>query len=110
MYPIDKYRFVVNGNKVIALSTYAGRTVRGTAICSAEDTFDIEKGKQLAAARCAVKIAQKREARAARKFQEADAILFEAEDYYNAMGEYRVNAAVESMKAEKNLTSLLQSL
>ena len=45
---------------VIAVSSYAGRKVRGKAICSADDTFDEERGKQLARLRCAVKIDEKR--------------------------------------------------
>ena len=54
------YRYFIAGNKVIAVSTYAGKTVRGIAICSPEDKFDIEFGKKLAAARCNEKVAEKR--------------------------------------------------
>jgi len=58
------YKYVVTPNKVIALSTYAGRTVRGVAKCHPNDTFDVEFGKALAAARCNRKVAEKRYARA----------------------------------------------
>lgn len=30
MYPIEKYKFYTNGSRVIAVSTYAGKTVRGS--------------------------------------------------------------------------------
>ena len=66
MFPIEKYKFIVleDSKKVIALSTYGDKTVRGVAVCSDTDTFDVQKGKELAAARCALKVAQKRLKRA----------------------------------------------
>lgn len=62
------YKYIVTPNKVIALSTYAGRTVRGVAKCHPNDTFDVEFGKALAAARCNYKVAQKRHARAQHEY------------------------------------------
>ncbi len=67
MYTDYNYRYVVTPNKVIALSTYAGRTVRGIAKCHPNDEFNEEYGKKLAAARCNQKIAAKRYERAFRK-------------------------------------------
>ena len=64
------YKYVVTPNKVIALSSYAGRTVRGIAKCHPGDTFNEETGKALAAARCNEKIAAKRYARAQDKYLE----------------------------------------
>lgn len=58
---VPKYRYYTNGkNVVVAVASYAGRTVRGVAKCSDQDEFDLETGKKLAAARCAVKIARER--------------------------------------------------
>ena len=71
MYPIEKYKFFTTGNKVIAVSTYAGKTVRGVALCHPDDEFDLEFGKKLAAARCNAKIAKKRYMRSSKKFYEA---------------------------------------
>ena len=56
----NHYHFFVAGKKVVAVSSYAGQTVRGVAICSEADAFDLQKGKELAAARCSAKIARKR--------------------------------------------------
>lgn len=64
------YRYVVTPTKIIALSTYAGRPVRGIAKCHPNDTFDEEFGKKLAATRCNVKVAQKRFERATNKYNE----------------------------------------
>ena len=54
---VPKYRYYTNGeNVVVAVASYAGRTIRGVAKCSDQDEFDLETGKKLAAARCAMKI------------------------------------------------------
>lgn len=56
---------------VVAISSYAGKPVRGIAKCNPGDSFDVEFGKKLAAARCNLKIAQKRHKRAHDKYLEA---------------------------------------
>ena len=67
-YPIEKYKIVVHQNKkygsteILAYSTYAGKVVHGKAICHANDNYDERKGIKLAVARCAEKIARKRQA------------------------------------------------
>ena len=69
MYTDYNYKYiVVPGKKVIALSTYAGRTVKGVAKCSPDDVFDEKVGMKLAAARCNRKIASKRAARARQQY------------------------------------------
>lgn len=97
------YKYIVTGNKVIALSTYAGKTVRGVAKCAPGDEFDIEKGKDLATARCAYKIAQKRWKRSCQKLGEAGIIMFDAEKFYNEMCEYNNRAHAELAEAEDAL-------
>lgn len=47
------------GKKVIAISRYKGKTVRGIAKCCDTDTFKVESGKALAVERCMQKIAEK---------------------------------------------------
>lgn len=62
-----EYKYNINEEKrtVVALSTFAGKTVVGVARCAPTDVFDVEIGKKIAAARCTVKIAEKRMKRAA---------------------------------------------
>ena len=74
------YKYVVTPTKVIALSTYGGRTVRGVAKCHPGDTFNEEVGKALAAARCNEKVAAKRYARANQKYKE---MCKEYQEYMN---------------------------
>lgn len=108
MYPFEKYRYYTAGNKVIAVSTYAGKTVRGVAKCAEGDTFDMEKGKQLAALRCAEKIAHKRIDRAKRKSREAEAAIEAAETYAEKMEMYVDDAYDELAEIEDTIEELLE--
>lgn len=93
-YSLDRYKYYIptkaDGTpyKVVAVSTYAGRTVRGVAKCDPKDTFDIEKGKQLAAARCQAKVSSQRLKRATKKLDEATKALEKAQKYYDDMTVY----------------------
>lgn len=109
-YPLDKYRFIQNGNRVIALSTYAGRTVRGIATCSSKDSFSLDKGKELAAARCAFKIASKRLARADSKVFEATIAMQKGNEYYDNMLDYQRNALINYYETRNMLDSILAGL
>lgn len=115
MYPIEKYKFFTTKaadgcDKVIAISTYAGRTVRGVAICSADDTFSLEKGKELAALRCAKKIAHKRIARAKRKYREAEIALEIAEAREEQMEDYVDDAYDALDDIEEAIAKLLEDM
>lgn len=76
MYPIEKYQFKVyektnkdnsKSSVVVALSTYCGKVVKGVAKCMESDSFSLETGKKLAAARCDLKVCIKRKNRAMKK-------------------------------------------
>ena len=72
-FPKSKYKiFKSKDNKVIAVSTYAGKTVKGVSKCDPRDSFDQTFGEDLAIARCSHKIAKKRAKRA--KAEQAKAI------------------------------------
>lgn len=108
-YPLEKYKYVKHERKdgsieTIAISTYAGKTVRGVAVCHPTDTYDEMIGKRLAAARCNAKIAEKRCRRACKQHVEAIEIFNLAEDYLNDMINYAADsfARMENAKAELN--------
>ena len=104
MFPISKYKFYVTpDHKTIAISTYAGKTVRGVAKTDPRDDFDEEYGKKLAAARCAVKIAKKRQARADRLVKKAANQMAIAYSYLEKMRKYRDDAASGYNEAIFNL-------
>ena len=108
-YPLEKYNFYISENQkqVIAVSTYAGRTVRGVAKCDPRDEFSVEKGKQLAAARCALKIAEKRSKRAAKKYKEATVEAEERFKYAHKMQDYVISSNHELLEIRDKVNQLL---
>lgn len=109
-YPLEKYRFYQNGNKIIAVSTYGGKTVRGVAICHPEDKFNIELGKKLAAARCNEKVAAKRYARATQRYKTAEIAYREASEQVDRMSDYRNDAFIAMNEASQAVDSLIAKM
>ncbi len=111
-FPLEKYKFYVspNENKVIAVSSYAGRKVTGVATCAPEDKFDLKKGMALAAARCNLKVAEKRMKRASQKREEADEILLAASEYLAKTKNYYGDACVAFDVACDELSDLLETM
>ena len=114
-YPLEKYKFVSKpartaneGPTIIAISTYAGKTVKGYSRCHPNDFehYDADYGNQLAAARCGVKVANKRVKHARQKVEEAKKKLDEAIQYYNNMRLYLNNAEDELWEANEEVDRL----
>ena len=88
---MSRYNVYTDGKKkVIVTSTFAKRTVRGTAKAIDEDSFDLATGIELATLRCDVKVAEKRRKCASDKIDRITARLDtlikeldDAKDYYN---------------------------
>ena len=101
-YPLEKYHYYTyrraDGAMVVkAVSTYAGVNIFGKAVCHPNDKFDLEKGKELAAARCNEKVAEKRLRRAHHR----------AMRKYDAMVAYENDAIEEKVEARKKVKELL---
>lgn len=115
-FPIDKYHFYtatkVTGEpyKVIATSTYGGRTIRGTAKCSPDDNFDITKGKELAAARCNLKVAEKRSNRAYSAWCQAKKDYDVALKRFEDMNSYHDDALLAYEQAKNRVKNLLSEM
>jgi hypothetical protein len=115
-YPVEKYNIVVHQHKdyktteIIAYSTYAGKVVKGNAIVHENDTYDEEKGKKLAIARCAEKIARKRQARSARLLKKAHDQLKMAQKYVDDMAQYNADACAEVTEAQTDLQKILAKM
>ena len=114
-YDVNKYKYVTRTKKdgvqqVIAISTYAGKTVRGVANCDPRDTNSLENGKKLAAARCNLKVAEKRKARATRKYNEASIAMQEQLRFLDRMDKYAQDANMEVCNAQAELAALIQSM
>lgn len=109
-YPLSKYRYYTDGKQVIAVSTYGGKTVRGVAKCAPSDNFNMEIGKQIAAARCNEKVAIKRYNRATQKYEEALETLRIAEAHVNDMRRYLNDAFIAKNEAAVSHDMLIKNL
>ena len=61
-FPLSKYKYVIIPEKqmIIAITTYAGKTVKGVARCHDNDVWNEEIGKKIAAYKCNLKVQKKR--------------------------------------------------
>lgn len=111
-YPIEKYKFIIlpKQKKVIALTSYAGKTVKGVAVCSEHDEFDVETGKRLASARANVKVAMKRKARAEKKLAYFDKIIDDVEREYHELEGYAYDAGERWENAIDELVNVLNDV
>lgn len=107
---MPKYTFYHIDNKIIALSTYAGKTVKGIAKCSPEDEFNVETGKSLAAARCNAKVAVKRVKNAQKEWSKAVQEHFKAERRMRKMAQYYTDAVQRSKEAQATVDSIIRIL
>ena len=112
-YPIEKYKIVIHQHpeyhttEIIAMSTYAGQVVKGKAICHINDEYNEENGQKLAIARCAAKIAKKRNDRANRLLKKALKQKEMAEKYVSDMARYQADAFNERKEIEAELADML---
>lgn len=103
------YKYYTDGvRKVVAVSTFAGKPVRGVAVCAEDDEFDLEFGKKLAKARCDVAVAKKRVNRAYDKYDEALEARRAANARYEDMLEYVWDAKEAEFKYVTALEELLK--
>ena len=93
--------------RIVAVSSFAGKVVKGYADCNPCDTFDVTYGQELAAARCAEKIAAKRCKRAYDKVDEAKAQMDAAIAYFRKMMQYEADAEARYNVASYNLQTIL---
>ena len=106
-YSLDRYNYYTTQNKVIAVSTYAGRTVKGIAKCDPRDTFSIDSGKKIAAARCNEKVATKRAGRAYKKIVSAKNELEKNIAYYNKMVDNYNDSLASLKQASEDVENLV---
>lgn len=95
----NRYRYIIDSEetpkKVIVLSKYAGKDVRGIAKCSPNDKFNVEVGRELATLRCDEKVAWKRYQRAQKKVAEAREEVRVATNWLNEMEDYLARSMTE---------------
>ena len=109
-FPLERYRYYYAGNKVIATSTYGGKTVRGVAICHPGDSYSVETGKRLAAARCNEKVAIKRMKRAQERFNVVKELYNEISKELDRMSDYKNDAFIAMNEASQAVDNLLAEI
>ena len=104
------YNFYIDekGKKVIAVTHYAGRTIKGIAKCSPEDTFDVEFGCMIAVARAEEKVAKAKVRNAAKRYLEAAVAADAAEKRFADMKQYYMDAIDQLDQAEIDVNSLFK--
>lgn len=106
-----RYKFYFSGNKVVCVSSYAKRAVRGVAKCNVEqDTYDQETGKKLAQLRCDKNIAAKRHKRASDQYLAAMRSYEDAEKNMLRMRKYFEDSVDAMEDAEKALRKFESSI
>ena len=110
-FPLDKYRYYKGkNNKIVAVSSYAGKTVKGIAKCDPRDEYNEESGKKLAALRCNLKVATLREARAKKMMLEAQERLRAAQNRYDKMSKYFTDSYMKKAIAANDLMTFEDTL
>ena len=105
------YTYNISDNKVVCVSHFAGKAVRGIAKCDLQfDNFDEDTGMKLSKKRCDVKVAQKRLKRADSKLAQAIADLELAEQQFDRMSAYRADAMIQLSTAKKDLEEFENTL
>ena len=112
----DKYRYVdhtpkgSNVREIIALASYCGSVVKGSAKCDPRDSFDPTIGETLAAMRCNAKVAEKRLHNSEDKVNEAQIALAAAQREFNKATKYYEHAQKEYDEASKLLVEFYETL
>ena len=105
-----KIKFYNSDNKVIAVSSFGEQLVKGVAKCDPSDTFSLEIGKELAEARCNLKVASKRVKYADTKLDEAIAAFDAAADYLCYVKKYHASALNTRDEAQRLVNDVLTKL
>lgn len=107
----NRYRKYSDGKgKIVIVSTYAGKTVRGVAKCSPNDNFDEATGIKLATLRCDAKVADKRVKRARAKYNEAAAAFNKANAAFERATAYLRKAEEDKVAAEKEVFNCMKEM
>lgn len=106
-----KYVFNVSHNKIVCVSHFAGKAVRGVAKCDPNfDEFNLETGKSLSQKRCDVKVFEKRVKRATQRLTEAIEAYNAAKKLVARMTSYRNDAVIQLAEAQKDLREFEECL
>ena len=105
-----KYKIDEDKRTIVAMSTFAGKVVAGVARCAPTDEFNIETGKKIAAARCSVKVAERRMRRAKVCMADAREGLTWWQKRFEKMQKYEADSAIAFEQATAALSALEKNI
>ena len=106
-----KYNIYEDGKgKVIVVSYYEGRCVRGIAKCSPADEYNAAIGVTLAQTRCDAKIAVLKKKKRIKELENADAVFHKAREEYLKKKQHVDNAIKECEEADNLVQRFLDDL
>ena len=109
-YKIYSYTRKDGVKEIIALSTYAGKKVKGKAVCDPSDEYNEVVGKELAKLRCAVKVDAKRVKRAIEERNELLKLQEKVEKLIQKNKAYLVDSLKNEVEDNARLNDLLDEL
>ena len=109
-YKIYSYTRKDGVKEIVALSTYAGKKVKGKAVCDPTDEYNENVGKELAKLRCAVKVDAKRVRRANEERNELLKIQVNIEKLIQKNTKYLVDSLIREEEDNARLNDLLDEL
>ena len=109
-YKIYSYTRKDGVKEIVALSTYAGKKVKGKAVCDPTDEYNENVGKELAKLRCAVKVDAKRVRRAIEERNELLRIQANIEKLIQKNKKYLVDSLKREEEDNARLNDLLDEL
>ena len=107
---MPRYKIYSSDNKIIAVSSFAGKPVKGIAKCDPSDTFSSEVGTELAVARCNNKVAVKRVRYADSKLDEAIKAFMYAKANVERMSAYYEDACKKLAASNDEVDAILAKL
>ena len=106
-----KYTYNVGENKVVCVSHYAGKPVRGIAKCNeAHDKFNCETGMKLAKMRCDTKIALKRVDYTVKKLNSAIEEMVKVQNDVDALTTFLTKSENDYAQLKKSLEEFEEEL
>lgn len=108
-YRVENYVRKDGVKVIMVLTHYAGKTVRGIAKCNPADEFNMERGEELAKARCNYEVAKKRAKNANQKRLWAEMQRDKANLLCDKMQDYETAALKEVSDCEKALKKIVKS-
>ena len=105
-----RYKYYTDGKgKVIAVSTFAGKPVRGVSKCNPADTYNEETGREIAKLRCDVKVTKARVRTARQRYNLMADIINKMENKWQKIVKELANAEMDAEKAIRALEDKMKS-